>query len=89
MILRLLVYWGLGIHAAATGLHALAVLCFAIPFTGPFGMWLAMLASGIFFVERFYWGGAIAIGFVAFNLVGNHLTKRHRSHLMTSGGDET
>jgi hypothetical protein len=78
MVLRLLVYWGLGVHAAIRGVYALAVICFAIPFTGPFGMWLATLAGVVFFAERFYWDGAIGIGLVAFNLVGNHLTKRRQ-----------
>jgi hypothetical protein len=72
MVLRLVVYWALGLDALLRHQFVLAILCFVVPFAGPIGMHIATLA-GIFFLFRmFYIEGAIAIGLIIFNLVGNH-----------------
>jgi hypothetical protein len=39
-------------------------------------MWLAVFEGIVFVVLGFYVEGAISIGLVAFNLVGNHLMQK-------------
>jgi len=73
MLLRFVVYWALGVDAAIRGQFLLAVLCFGTPFAGPIGMWLATLAGAVFVFQRCYVEGALSIGVVIFNIVGNHL----------------
>jgi hypothetical protein len=79
MLLRLLVYWALGVDAVIRRQLILAVLCFGTPFAGPVGMLIAMLAGVIFLLLRFYIEGAVGIGWVIANLVGNFWLARGSS----------
>jgi len=72
VVLRLVVYWAFGVDAVLRHQFALAALCFLVPFAGPLGMWIATFAGVLFLIQRFYIEGAVAIGLVLFNLVGNH-----------------
>jgi hypothetical protein len=65
----------LGIDAVVRGEWVLAFLCFTTPFLGPSGMATAFVAGIAFIVFGQYVEGAIAIGLVIFNLVGNQMVK--------------
>ncbi|MGB9459023.1 MAG: hypothetical protein WCB12_23470 [Bryobacteraceae bacterium] len=55
----------------------LALLCFTTPFIGTFGMGTAFVAGLTFIVLGQYVEGAIAIGVVVVNLVGNQMMKSY------------
>ena len=84
MLLRLVVYWGLGADAVLKRQFVLAVMCFGIPFAGPLGMWIAMLAGILFLIQGFYFESAVAVGLVIFNLVGNQLLQKRKPQASNS-----
>lgn len=73
MLLRIVAYCGLGVDAVIKRQYLLAVLCFAVPFASPVGMWIAILAGVLFVIQGYYIEGAVSVGVVIFNLVGNRL----------------
>ena len=75
MLLRLIVYMGLAVDAAIRHDFILALICAAIPFLGPSGMWTATIAGVIFLILGLYIEAAVSVGLVVFNMVGNHLFK--------------
>ncbi|MGA3095182.1 MAG: hypothetical protein ABSF25_01905 [Bryobacteraceae bacterium] len=75
MLLRFVVYWALCLDALARRQLLLAVMCFGVPFAGPAGMWIAALAAVAFAIQGCYVEGALSMGLVVFNLVGNHLAR--------------
>src|SRR5690348_8900121 len=77
MVLRLLIYLGLSVDAAIRGHITIAALCFVIPFAGPTGMLLAVIASVGFLAQGFWIEAVLALGYVAFCLVGNRLISRY------------
>lgn len=76
MLLRLLVYLALGVDAVIRQRFLAAVLCFAVPFAGPVGMWIAALAGIVFLIQHCYIEAIAAIGVVIFNVLGNQLVER-------------
>lgn len=76
LLLRLLVYCSLGVDAFLRHQFLLTVICFGIPFAGPVGMWLAIIAGIAFLAQRYYIEGALSIGLVVFNVVGNKLVEK-------------
>ncbi len=76
MLLRLLTYVGLGIDAVVRGEWLVAVLCFMTPCGGPLRMATAFVAGVTFVVFGQYVEGAIAIGILVYNLVGNQIMKK-------------
>lgn len=77
MLLRLLAYWGLAVDALARGEWILALLCFATPFLGPIGMWTAGVVGVWFMARGQFIEGIVALGVLAFILLGNEVMTRH------------
>ena len=86
MLLRLIAYLALGVDAVMKHQYLLAVLCFGTPFAGPVGMFTATLAGILFFIQGYYIEGAVSVGVVILNLIGNHAWGRV-SATKRCGGD--
>ncbi len=71
MLLRLVVYLGLAVDAFIKGRYVLGALCCFVPFIGRRGMYLAAFTGIVFYIERYFLEGTLAIGLVLFNLQGN------------------
>jgi len=84
MILRFVAFLALAIDAFIRRQYVAGLLCLATPFTGTTGMLLAVIAAALFLVSGHYVEGALAIGMVLFNLIGNELWNRWEKHQSVS-----
>ena len=80
MLIRLLVFFGLGIDAAINHSTLISILCFATPFAGPVGMIFAIIIGVLFAFTGHYLEAAISILTLLYNLIGNKLIliNRHK-----------
>ncbi len=84
MLLRLVVFFGLGVVAVAHHRTLIAVFCFTIPLlsnskfpiTGTLSMYLAVIVALLFYVDRMYIAGSMSLALLVFNLVGNWLVNK-------------